>query len=87
MNITLSGYRTYAAVVVGLGLGVAQALGYNIPPEAVTLIGFLGLGAHRLALSNASAKTTEDILTLVKAVTDTVEPVRPAATPIKPVVK
>jgi hypothetical protein len=75
--MTLVGYRTYAAVVVGLGLGVAQALGYSVPPEAVTLIGFLGLGAHRLALSNASAKTTEDILTLVKAVTDATQPVKP----------
>lgn len=66
----LTGYKTYLTIAIGIGVGIAQALGYPIPENVDVILGFLGLGFHRLALSNASAQTTKDVQTLVQAVID-----------------
>lgn len=62
------GWKTYATVAVGIGTGVAQYYGYHIPGYVDVILGFLGIGTARLAISKQSAKTAEDVAILVSQV-------------------
>ena len=66
----LKGKKTYITVAVGIAVGVAQGLGYHVPPQTDVILGFLGLGFHRAGVQAASEQTTKDVDTLVKAVID-----------------
>lgn len=61
-----TGYRTYITVAIGIGLGVAQALGVHIPESVDVILGFLGLGFHRAALQSETVVTTQQVEVLVK---------------------
>jgi len=58
-----SGKKTYAAVTVGLAIGIVQGLNdahvahIEIPGWADWIVMFLGLGAARLAIEKQSEKT------------------------------
>lgn len=67
------GYKTYITVAVGIGLGIAQALGYHIPTYVDVITGFLGLGFHRLAIQNQSAQTTQDVQALLQAILNEIQ--------------
>lgn len=63
------GWKTYATVVLGLGVGVYAAVtGHDIPVWGYAILGFAGLGFHRSALSNQAQIATTDVLSLVQAV-------------------
>lgn len=76
-----NGYKTYLTVFVGIGLGIAQALGYDIPVWVDPIIGFLGLGALRLAVQKQSAQAATDITGLLQTILNAVE-VMPPVTPV-----
>lgn len=77
----LKGKKTYITVLVGVSVGVAQALGYQIPVNVDIILGFLGLGFHRAAVSDQSQKVTQDVTALVQAITD--ELANKPETPVK----
>jgi hypothetical protein len=68
------GKKTYAAVIAGLVLGVLQGLDQsNIVHVAAPgwldwILMFLGLGAARRAIQTQTAKTTDDVVGLVRAI-------------------
>lgn len=64
------GYKTYATVAVGVALGVAQGMGYDVPTWADWVIGFMGLGFHRMAIQNQSRIVEEQVAVLIKAIED-----------------
>lgn len=49
------GKKTYITVGLGIALGVAQGFGVPIPSWVDWILGFMGLGFHRSALTNAVA--------------------------------
>lgn len=63
-----SGWKTYAVVVVAIGLGVAQQFGVHVPDWVNWGLGFLGLGTLRQAVTTQSAKTASDMADLVRVV-------------------
>lgn len=63
-----SGWRTYAVVFVGVGLGVADYFGYHIPGWAETILGFAGLGTLRSAVRTQSAKSAADVAELAQEI-------------------
>jgi hypothetical protein len=69
----LSGKKTYLTVLVGLSLGLAQALGYPIPGWVDVLCGFAGIGFQRLAIQKQSAQTTQDVSALLTVILKSVE--------------
>lgn len=62
------GKKTYAVVIIGIGLGIAQQMGWHIPGWADWGLTFLGLGTLRAAVTTQSAKSAADIADLVKLV-------------------
>jgi hypothetical protein len=70
----LNGKKTYAAVAVGLLIGIVQGLNdagiahIAIPAWADFIVMFLGLGAARLAIEKQSEKTAADAAALAKDV-------------------
>ena len=68
------GKKTYAAVVAGIALGVLQGLDQsnivhvNVPGWLDWILMFLGLGAARHAIQSQTAKTTDDVIALVRAI-------------------
>lgn len=67
-----SGWRTYAVVVVGIGLGAADAMGWHIPSYVEWALTFLGLGTLRSAVRTQGAKSAADIAELVQTVLDNI---------------
>jgi len=63
-----NGKKTYAVVVVGIGLGIAQHFGWAVPSWVEWGLTFLGLGTLRHAVQSQSAKSADDIAELVKLV-------------------
>lgn len=66
------GWKTYATVLVGLGVGVMQANSLDIPNWVDWSLGFMGLGFHRLAVQNQSKLVAQQVEALVKAILDQV---------------
>jgi thiamine transporter ThiT len=68
------GKKTYAAVLAGLALGVLQGLDQSnivhvhVPGWLDWILMFLGLGAARHAIQSQTAKTTDDVIALVRAI-------------------
>jgi thiamine transporter ThiT len=68
------GKKTYAAVLAGLLLGVLQGLDQSnlvhahVPAWVDWILMFLGLGAARHAIQSQTAKTTDDVVALVRAI-------------------
>jgi hypothetical protein len=52
-----TGWKTYAVVAIGIGLGIAQQQGVHVPGWVDWLLSFLGLGALRHAVTSQSAKS------------------------------
>jgi hypothetical protein len=63
-----SGWKTYAVVLIGVGLGIAQHFGWQIPSYVDWVLTFLGMGALRHAVQTKSAKSTDDVADLVNLV-------------------
>ena len=63
-----NGRKTYAVVVIGVGLGIAQHFGWTVPSWMNWGLTFLGLGTLRHAVQSQSAKSADDIAELVKLV-------------------
>lgn len=63
-----NGKKTYAVVVIGIGLGIAQHFGWTVPAWVDWGLTFLGLGTLRHAVQSQSAKSADDIAELVKLV-------------------
>lgn len=63
-----NGKKTYAVVVIGVGLGIAQHFGWQVPSWVDWGLTFLGLGTLRHAVQAQSAKSADDIAELVKLV-------------------
>ena len=70
MKISTSGWRTHAACVVLVLFGVAEAFGYHIPSDLITIICGLGGIAMRAAITNNAKKTTEDAMSLIKSISE-----------------
>lgn len=72
--------KTYAAVAVGLVIGVINALDSNgvtaihIPGWFNWIIGFCGLGALRAGVQNSAQQTTNDIANLFMLVRGQLDP-------------
>jgi len=68
------GKKTYAAVLAGIVLGVLQGLDQaniahvHVPAWLDWILMFLGLGAARHAIQSQTAKTTGDVIALVRAI-------------------
>ena len=68
------GKKTYAAVIAGVALGVLQGLDQSnivhvhVPAWFDWILMFLGLGAARHAIQSQTAKTTDDVIALVRAI-------------------
>lgn len=68
------GKKTYAAVLAGVALGVLQGLDQSnivhahVPGWLDWILMFLGLGAARHAIQSQTAKTTDDVVALVRAI-------------------
>ena len=68
------GKKTYAAVLAGILLGILQGLDQSnivhahVPGWADWILMFLGLGAARHAIQSQTAKTTDDVIALVRAI-------------------
>lgn len=62
------GWRTYAACIALILIGVASGLGYYVPDWLVTVIAGLGGIAGRAAITNNAKKTTEDAEKLFRSV-------------------
>jgi len=68
------GKKTYAAVLAGVALGVLQGLAQSnivhvpVPGWLDWILMFLGLGAARHAIQSQTAKTTDDVVALVRAI-------------------
>lgn len=68
------GKKTYAAVIAGIVLGVLQGLDQsnvvhlNVPNWIDWILMFFGLGAARHAIQSQAAKTTDDVVALVRAI-------------------
>ena len=80
------GKKTYAAVIAGLVLGVLQGLDQSnivhvhVPGWIDWILMFFGLGAARHAIQSETAKTTDDVIALVRAVlVDITLPTEPKA--------
>ena len=67
-----NGKKTYAVVVIGIGLGIAQHFGWTVPSWVDWGLTFLGLGTLRHAVQAQSAKSADDLAELVKLVLDSV---------------
>lgn len=67
-----SGWKTYAVVVIAIGMGVAETMGVHIPSWVDWVLAFLGLGTLRHAVTTQSAKAAREMEALVKAVIETV---------------
>lgn len=61
-------WKTYATVVVGIGLGIAQAQGYHIPSYVDWVLGFIGLGVHRHEVQVQSNQVSKDVQLLLATV-------------------
>ena len=59
------GKKTYAAVIVGVLLGIANYLGYHEPHWMDLLLAAAGLGALRASVASQTTKTAVDIMALV----------------------
>lgn len=57
-----TGWKTYAVCVVGIGAGVAQAMGYHIPGWVDWTLVFLGGAALRHGVQNQSAALAATVL-------------------------
>ena len=72
-----TGYKTYAVVAVGLVLGIIQGLDAahvaNIPiPDWVNwVLLFAGMGTTRLAVTQAAATATQNLVRLATVMLDT----------------
>src|SRR5215470_19643361 len=82
------GKKTYAAVLAGIALGVLQGLDQSnivhvhVPGWLDWILMFLGLGAARHAIQSQTAKTTDDVAALVRAIlVDVTIPAPPQAAP------
>jgi len=82
------GRKTYAAVLAGIALGVLQGLDQSnvvhvaVPGWLDWILMFLGLGAARHAIQSQTAKTTDDVIALVRAIlVDITVPVSPKPEP------
>lgn len=64
------GKKTYLTVIVGVGLGIAQAPPFNvhIPSYIDWALGFLGLGAARMAITAQSQATATAAFSLIQNV-------------------
>lgn len=70
MNVSLPsvcGWRTYAACLVLVLIGVAAGFGCHVPDGLVTIIAGLGGIAGRAAITNNARKITEDARVLVQS--------------------
>ena len=56
-----NGKKTYAVVVIGIGLGIAQHFGWTVPAWVDWGLTFLGLGTLRHAVQSQSAKSADDV--------------------------
>src|SRR4051812_20559370 len=61
-----NGKKTYAVVLIGVCLGIAQHFGWHIPSYVDWGLTFLGMGTLRHAVQTQSAKSADDIADLVK---------------------
>ena len=62
------GKKTYAVVVIGMGLGIAQHFGWHVPGWLDWVIGFAGMGTLRMAVQAQSAKSADDLDILARTV-------------------
>jgi hypothetical protein len=68
------GKKTYAVVAVGVAFGIVQGLDdsglahIQVPGAVNWVLLFLGLGAARMGIQTQSAKTTADVVQLVRDV-------------------
>lgn len=67
-----NGRKTYAVVVVGIALGIAQHFGWHIPSYVDWILVFLGGGTLRHAIQTQSAKSADAVADLVKLVLENV---------------
>lgn len=65
-----NGWKTYATVVLGIGFGVADSFHYTIPhlQTLEVVLGFMGIGFGRMAITNQSKMTAQALTLLVQDV-------------------
>lgn len=65
-----NGWKTYATVVIGVGVGVADYFNYPIPhiQGIEVVLGFMGIGFGRMAITNQSKITAQALSTLLQDV-------------------
>lgn len=65
-----NGWKTYVTVVLGVALGVADAFNYTIPhlQTIEIVLGFLGIGFGRMAITNHSKQTAQSLAILLQDV-------------------
>ena len=60
-----NGWKTYLTVAAGISVGVAQHFGYHVPGYLDWILGFLGLGFGRMAITRQSQITADAVLALI----------------------
>lgn len=63
-----TGWRTYAVVAVGIGLGIADYFGVHVPSYVDWGLTFLGLGTLRAGVKTQTAQTAAQIAQLAELV-------------------
>lgn len=65
-----SGWKTYVTVIVGVGFGLADYFNYPIPhlQTIEIVLGFMGIGFGRMAISGQSKQTAQDLGVLIQNV-------------------
>lgn len=61
-----TGWKTYAVVIVGVGIGALEACGVHLPGWVDWVLAFLGLGAIRHGVQSQSATLAA---TIIQAIT------------------